>query len=281
VDTRQPGADTVTFHPGTLRGGGFQLEIGTAGAIPLFLQTVLSVALFAPGPVTFTVSGGTDVRGAMSMDFWRLVLLPFLQPYAAEVALTIERRGFYPKGGGQVRLRTASLLNQSNWVTLASTLPPLRLPARGELRHVEIVSCASRDLREQRVATRQAAACQNRLGLQPATVEVSHVESYSPGSVITAVAVYEQSRVGVDVLGERGKSSERVGQEAADKLQAEIAGDGTVDLHAADNLMLWVAIFGGEYSFAARTGHIETNAWVIEQFLPGALRLEGNRVVGR
>jgi RNA 3'-terminal phosphate cyclase (ATP) len=82
-------------------------------------------------------------------------------------------------------------------------------------------------------------------------------------------------------LGERGKSSEQVGQDAAEKLRAEVAAGSTVDSHTADNLMLWVAIFGGEYSFAATTGHIETNAWVIEQFLPGSLRLEGNRVVGR
>ena len=279
VDTTQPGAETVTFYPGALRGGGFQLEIGTAGAIPLFLQTVLPVALFAPAPVTFTVSGGTDVRGAMSMDFWRLVLLPFLRPYAQEVTLTIERRGFYPQGGGRVQLKTVPFLTQVNWSTAAA--PALDLPVRGEFRHLEIVSCAARALRERQVAARQAAACQNRLGLQPANVNVAHVDSYSPGSVVTAVAVYEQSRLGADALGERGKSSERVGQEAADHLRAEMAGSGTVDSHAADNLMLWAALFGGEYTFSTTTGHIETNAWVIEHFLPGALRLEGKRVVGR
>lgn len=280
VDTMEPGALAVTFQPGQLRGGAFQLDVGTAGAIPLLLQTVLPTALFAPAPVTFTITGGTDVRGAMSMDFWRLVLLPFLQPYAGTIELTVERRGFYPKGGGRVLLRTAPVMDQTTWATRGSTAPALTIPARGEFRQLQIASYASRELRERQVASRQASACQNRLGLRPAAVDVAHVETFSPGSVITAVAEYEQTRLGADALGERGKPSERVGRDAADKLKQEMEAGATVDIRTADNLMIWVALFGGGYTFAEPTGHITTNAWVIEHFLPGALRLAGNAVAG-
>jgi RNA 3'-phosphate cyclase len=280
VDTLQPGATELTFQPGLLRGGHYELAIGTAGAIPLFWQTILPVACFAPGPVRFTVMGGTDVRGAMSMDFWRLVLLPLLAPYAQALELEVQRRGFYPKGGGRVQLHATPLLNQENWRTGRGQLPPLALAGRGAFQRVQIASLASRDLREQRVATRQAAACQNRLGLQPADVEVGHVETYSPGSVVTAMAEYEATRLGVCVLGERGKSSEQVGTEAAEALRAELAGAGTVDVHTADNLLLWAALFGGGYTVAEVSGHLATNAWTIEHFLPGAVRIEGKSVLG-
>lgn len=280
VDTMEPGATAVTFQPGRLQGGTFQLDVGTAGAIPLVLQTVLPAALFAPAPVSFTISGGTDVRGAMSMDFWRLVLLPFLLPYAERIELTVQRRGFYPKGGGRVLLHTVPALDQATWATKPSTAPALTIPERGEFRQLQIASYASRELRERQVAARQAAACQNRLALRPADVDVAHVETYSPGSVITAVAEYEQTRLGADALGERGKPSERVGQEAANTLKQEMESAATVDVHTADNLMIWVALFGGGYTFAGPTGHITTNAWVIEHFLPGALRLAGNSVAG-
>jgi RNA 3'-phosphate cyclase len=280
VDTVQPGALAVTFQPGPLRGGHFQLDVGTAGAIPLVLQTVLPVALFAPAPVSFTISGGTDVRGTMSMDFWQLVLLPFLQPYAEKIELTVQRRGFYPKGGGLVLFHAVPVLDQTSWATKPSTAPALTIPERGEFRQLRIASYASRELRERQVATRQAAACQNRLPLRPVDVDVAHVETFSPGSVITAVAEYEQTRLGADALGERGKPSERVGQDAANKLKQEIESGATVDVHTADNLMIWVALFGGGYTFAEPTGHITTNAWVIEHFLPGALHLAGNSVAG-
>lgn len=71
-----------------------------------------------------------------------------------------------------------------------------------------------------------------------------------------------------------------MGKEASSRLRVEVDADCTVDVHTADNLMIWAALFGGAYTFREMTGHIETNAWTIEQFLPGAIRLEGNRVIG-
>lgn len=86
--------------------------------------------------------------------------------------------------------------------------------------------------------------------------------------------------LGADALGERNRSSEQVGRQAAEQLQYELDGAGTVDSHTADNLMVWAALFGGHYTFGELTDHITTNAWVIEQFLPGALQVEANTVRG-
>ncbi|MCX6050019.1 MAG: hypothetical protein NT075_33385 [Chloroflexi bacterium] len=104
------------------------------------------------------------------------------------------------------------------------------------------------------------------------------MDAFSPGSSVTAVADYEHTRLGADALGEKTKPAETVGQEAATRLQGEMSATGVVDLHTADNLMVWVALFGGSYTFAQVTGHIETNAWTIDQFLPGALKIEENQV---
>jgi RNA 3'-terminal phosphate cyclase len=71
-----------------------------------------------------------------------------------------------------------------------------------------------------------------------------------------------------------------VGRAVGLRLRQELEGNGTVDVHTADNLMVPAALFGGQYSFAQHTGHIETNAWVIDQFLPGRLRLVERQVVG-
>jgi RNA 3'-terminal phosphate cyclase len=98
---------------------------------------------------------------------------------------------------------------------------------------------------------------------------------------LTAIAEYRASRLGADVIGERGKAAERIGEEGAERLRAEMTSAATVDVHTADNLMVWAALFGGVYRIAQRTGHIETNVWVIEHFLPGAVRLDGLTVIGR
>lgn len=280
IEGLTPGSLTVTFYPGQLRGGNYALEIGTAGAIPLFLQTILPAAMFAAGPVTFVITGGTDVRGSMTIDFWRAVLLPFLQPYAQHISLTVARHGFYPRGGGEVRLQVIPKLTQANWRAQQQNLPALSIPARGELQQLQIYSCASVSLQERKVATRQASACYNHLPHKPQNPQIDYSATPSPGSSITVVAEYTHTRLGADALGEQGKRAEQVGQEAAEKLRQTMQSTATVDVHTADNLMVWVALFGGGYTFTETTGHIATNAWVIEQFLPGALHLETQHLKG-
>jgi len=281
VEGLQAGALALTFTPGRLHGGAYTFEIGTAGAIPLFLQTLLPVALFVGEPISFTVTGGTDVRGAMTIDFWQAVLLPFLRPYAAQLALNVEQHGYYPVGGGRVRVTVTPHFDQTGWREQRGAFPALNVPERGPLQRVRVRSLASKALREQRVATRQAAAFTTIFFKPLPETQIQYVDTRSPGSSITAVAEYAHTRLGADALGERGKPSEQVGREAAERLQAEVQANATVDVHTADNLMIWAALFGGQYTFAHTTGHIATNAWVIEHFLPGALRVEENSIIGQ
>lgn len=279
-ESLQAGAQALTFTPSQLYGGDYYFEIGTAGAIPLFLQTLLPVACFCGAPIRFTVTGGTDVRGAMTIDFWREVLLPFLYPYAAQLDLTVAQHGYYPVGGGRVQVAVTPHFDQNNWREKCVAFPALALSERGDLQRVRLLSSASKDLRARRVTTRQAAGFTNVFSKPLPEPSLTYVDARSPGSSVTAIAEFDHTRLGADALGDRGKLSEQVGQEAAQHLQAEVQSGATVDVHSADNLMVWVALFGGRYTFAQVTGHITTNAWVIEQFLPGALRLDGNQVLG-
>jgi RNA 3'-phosphate cyclase len=280
VDNLQPGAMTLHFFPGLLRSGAYQIDIGTAGAIPLFLQTILPAAMFAPSTITYSVGGGTDVRGAMTMDFWQAVIMPFLTPYAQRLELETVRRGYYPAGSGQVKFKVIPQVDQNNWRQTV-TIPPLIIRERGTLQRVRLFSHASEALSERRVAERQTTAFANQLRLPSLKPQNRYEQTLSPGSSITAVAEYEQTRLGADALGERNKRAEQVGQEAAERLASEINSTATIDVHTGDNLMIWVALFGGEYTVREISGHIATNAWVIQHFLPGALRLDGLRISGR
>ena len=56
VEGLAPGALALTFYPARLRGGVYEFDIGTAGAIPLFLQTLLPAAIFAGEPIAFCVA---------------------------------------------------------------------------------------------------------------------------------------------------------------------------------------------------------------------------------
>lgn len=269
------GARSLTFHPGRLHAGSYHVDIGTAGAIPLFLQTMIPAGMFADGPVTLRVRGGTEVRGAMTIDFWTLVLLPFLQPYAEQLDLHVEARGYYPAGGGTVVVHIVPRYTQRTWRDHRATAPSLDLRRRGRFKRVGLVSCATTHLRERRVAERQVEGFRGKCSLTPLKEKVHYADSPSPGTSITAAVTYEHTRLGADALGKRGKPAEAVGADAARRLRTVVESNATVDPHTADNLLLWVALFGGSYRISDLTGHVETNAWIINTFLPGALQLPG------
>jgi RNA 3'-terminal phosphate cyclase (ATP) len=64
------------FEPRNLNGGTFEVEIGTAGSIPMLFMTVLPICLFSETAVDLTVKkGGTDVRGSPTINYMKNVFL--------------------------------------------------------------------------------------------------------------------------------------------------------------------------------------------------------------
>ena len=114
----------------------WEVDVGTAGAIPLVLQAAmpwlsqksrlhhlgmkppcLSTDDGKPWCGTLALRGGTDVPFAPTIDYLRYVLWPVISESwvrhstGCEVDMKFEvlKRGFYPKGGGKVRVLTSHL----------------------------------------------------------------------------------------------------------------------------------------------------------------------------
>ena len=113
----------------------WEVDVGTAGAIPLVLQAAMPwlsqksrlhhlgvkpPCLSAEGKPWCSVlalRGGTDVPFAPTIDYLRYVLWPVISESwvrystGCEVDMKFEvlKRGFYPKGGGKVRVLTSHL----------------------------------------------------------------------------------------------------------------------------------------------------------------------------
>jgi len=62
----------------------------------------------------------------------------------------------------------------------------------------------------------------------------------------------------------------RIGSEAGRLLREEILSGATLDIHAADQVLIYLALAGGSSRFFARSlsSHIATTIWLLEQFLP-------------
>lgn len=256
VDGADTGADTLEFRPGDVRAADVSVDVGTAGSVALVFDALLPLATALEAPATVTVTGGTDVAWAPPIDYLGHVKLPLLRAAGLDAALDVDRRGFYPVGGGDATLTLRP-----------STLDRIELSERGALRRVEVRSVAATDLADAEVAERQAAAAAEGIGPDvPVATEASYDDAASPGSAVTLAAVYERSRAGVSALGEAGKPSEDVASDAVAAFERFHAGPAAVDRHLADQLQVPLALAGGRVTAPDVTAHLETNREVIAAF---------------
>jgi RNA 3'-terminal phosphate cyclase (ATP) len=136
------------------------------------------------------------------------------------------------------------------------------------------------------VAQRQATSAKEKL-LSGGVAKVNlAIETYppdqdphvAPGSGITLFAKSSNdSIVGADAIGERGKPAERVGEEAAVKLLLEIESRAPVDRHLGDILIPYMAVAEGRSSiFVSQiTMHTMTNIKVAEMVTGTKFELQG------
>lgn len=273
VEGAEPGASEVAFQPGPLAGGTFEIDIGTAGSITLVMQTLLPALLFAPGRSIVMLRGGTDVSMSPTFEYFRRVVLPHAEPFAEEVSVRCDRRGFFPVGGGEVRLTVRPRF--ASWKDVRGALPPLQLLDRGDIAHVDVSSIASKDLEPHIVAQRQVQGVENELKGLTTRRDIEYLPSRSPGTSVTLVArLAGGGALGADALGARGTRAEEVGREAARKLKEELDLGAPVDRHLADHLVPWLALRGGSIRATEITDHTRTNASIVERFIEGRFAID-------
>jgi RNA 3'-phosphate cyclase len=255
------GSEEVTFKPGQIAGGTLSIDVGTAGAIGLILQSLMLPAINVPFPLLLTIRGGTDVPWAPTIGYITEVVIPVLGTvgYRGEVAMT--RRGYFPRGGGEV---SAELKG--------GILTPLELVEPGHIQLISGRSHASWALREQRVAERQQAgamAILEKAGV-PIEIKVEYGPTASPGSGIDLWAQAQNTRLGANALSARGKKAEEVGADAAAALLRQISSGAVLDEWLGDQIIPFLAVAGGRatISIARLTEHLRTNLWVVNHFLP-------------
>ncbi len=257
VDGMEEHATEITFRPGELAGGSHRVDIGTAGSVTLAMQACLPPALHASEAASVTLKGGTDVRWSPPWDYLAEVFLPLLRRMDVEASARLQRRGYYPKGGGAAALQ----------VTPAKQLRALSFPGGDGWRiqgSVNIAGLPGHIARRIRKAARKPFIERG----MDADIDIDECEAASPGVGIVLWTT-EPRRLGADVLGEKGTPAEAVGRRAAEQLLQEIDAGADLDVHAVDQLIPYMALADGETRFRCRelTGHAKTELWLLKQFM--------------
>ncbi|NIO44331.1 MAG: RNA 3'-terminal phosphate cyclase [Candidatus Aenigmarchaeota archaeon] len=263
------GSTSIEFIPKKVKGGSLSINVGTAGSICLVLQTLVLPSLHAEKEVVLEIIGGTDVKWSPTMNYFKHIFSYFLSKMGIEIFVETLKYGFYPKGGGKVKVT----------IKTCKEIKPINLIERGEMEKMDVRSIASELLRKRKVAERQTEGSKKILKFENEII--SYVPSLSPGSSINAHAHFENCKLGASELGERGKLAEKVGEEAAKSLVKQIDSNACLDEWMADQILPYMALAGNsKVSVAEVTNHVRTNIWVIEKFLPVKFEIdETNKII--
>jgi len=259
------GSRELTFRPRHVQGGHYVFDVaaktGSAGAVTLVAQALLPPLLAARQAASLTLKGGTHVPWSPPAHYLMQVFFPALAELGAEVAMSLGRWGWYPRGGGDLTLAVhpPGSFSPCEWLTP---------PDPGEFHGL---SAGSR--LPAHVIQRQARRLRERLGGGLPVAEVA-AESLDPGSFVFLWG----PRAGFHALGARGKPAEKVADEAADDFLRFHSRGAAIDRHLADQIVLYLAQARGPSVFTTDevTLHLLTNLWVIEQFLGPIFQLQGN-----
>jgi RNA 3'-terminal phosphate cyclase (ATP) len=262
---------SLRFSPGDIVGGDFVFDVSekkrSAGSTSLILQTIFLPLCHAQTPSGIKVLGGTHVPWSPPFDYLKEIFAPMVRKIGCDIGLEINKWGWYPKGGGEV-LGTIQPIVKFNSIDLTE---------RGKLLNLSGISAVSN--LPVTIAERQknhALKILKDKGFSP-EIDIYQAPSIGQGTFFLLKAEFENTIAGFSSLGEIGKRAEKVAEEACDDFLRFIQTRGAIDPHLADQLIPYLALAEGQSIFTVSkiTNHLLTNIWVVEQFLPIEISVEG------
>ena len=246
-----PGSTEIRFFPLEIKGLSAEIDIGTAGSIPLLIQSIMPVASYASGGVRLMLKGGTDVTWSPTIDYLENVTFKALARMGYISHLKTISRGYYPRGGGLIELE----------------IEPSKLRGYDFHREDGDVSGISHSSGlPGHVVQRQAESAKAILDEKRHECDIfAEVSQYaSTGSGINLWSGFK----GAVSIGKKGLPAEKVGARAAEEMITYLESEAAVDQHLADQLIPYMGLAGsGSFTTVALSDHTTTNIWVTEQFL--------------
>ena len=233
------------------------VDIGTAGSIPLLLQTIIPIIAIFQKNLTLRIQGGTDVKFSPTIDYIRHVLKDAFSRIGITFCVNVIKRGFYPNGQGivDVEIKKISELHAIEFCNFKDTQP-------------NIISIASKLPRH--VPDRQ-------IGYAITTLEKKGIKTIKHKSAIesaesagSSILVYSTSESGIylgaDFIGEKGIKGETIGYKAATRFISDYESHACVDQFLADMLVLPLSFVkgGSKFKISKITNHLITNLELIK-----------------
>ncbi|MEO1731332.1 MAG: RNA 3'-terminal phosphate cyclase, partial [Pseudomonadota bacterium] len=205
------GSREITFRPGSVTPGEYHFAVGTAGATGLVLQTVLVPLMLADRPSRVVIEGGTHAMAAPPFEFIAKTLLPIIARMGPQVTATLDRHGFYPRGGGRIvvnfepaPLRPVELIDRGAPIANSAEALISGIPFDIAERELKSMRKVLPDWPEEAFAPRQISA------------------EEGPGNVVLITSEFEHVTEVMSGFGKLGVPAERIGTNTAKRMAGYI-----------------------------------------------------------
>ncbi|MFQ5496832.1 MAG: RNA 3'-terminal phosphate cyclase [Nitrosopumilus sp.] len=246
VTGAQIGSTELKFIPGNVKNIELVEDVGTAGSISLILQVLIPIVAVTQKKLNLTIKGGTDVLWSPSIDYTRYVLREAYSRMGIKFSIKLTKRGYYPKGGGEINLQVfpsnvKSMLfskRKTNNVKLICTFS--KIPKEKIEKEINVIKKKLND---------------NRYNVK---TEIKNEEALDSGASLLIYSIDENSIIGVDSLFDKKIQGFDLD---FDKF---IKNSLSVDENLADMLVVFACLGNGKTTFQVRkiTKHLETNLFV-------------------
>ncbi len=264
------GSRVLDFQPGSVQGGDFHFDIGSAGSASLVIQTVLPALFLADRPSRVTVVGGTHNPLAPPFDFLCETFLPAIATVGFRGNCRLLKHGFFPAGGGRITFDIQPRQKQSHRIiNLCEPGSQFRIHAR-----IYTAKLAAHIAQRQ-----QKLLLQSGLNIQ----NVEHIEvtdSDGPGNCVMIRLCGGERTTVFTAFGMRGKPSQDVISGVVHLAEDFLASGAAIDRFLADQLLVYMAILrAGCYTTNELSTHLVTNMEIIREFVDVDFRVDQRRKV--
>ncbi|XP_076439997.1 RNA 3'-terminal phosphate cyclase-like [Babylonia areolata] len=269
----QVGSSEITFQPGQIKAGSYRADTKTAGSICLLMQAALPCLLFSNAPTQVTLRGGTNADMAPQVDYTLMVFQPIAERFGMRFQCDIRRRGYYPKGGGEVMTTSHP----------TKVLMATEITERGEITRIFgrsfVAGVLPMKIAHSMAQSAERMLRQGRAGLPIKIEAVKETEQTAFGNGTGIIVVAETSTgclLAGSALGKKGVPAEQVGADAAQMLINNVENGGCVDEYLQDQLILLMALAKGKSRVLCGpiTLHTETAIHVAKQLTQAQFKIE-------
>jgi RNA 3'-terminal phosphate cyclase (ATP) len=246
VEGDKIGSTDLKFIPSNVKSCNLVEDIGTAGSIPLVLQTLIPVAAICQKKLNLTIKGGTDTLWSPTFDYTRYVLKEAYHRMGINFSAELVRRGYYPKGGGKVNLIVLPSKVKSNSFNHRRT------------KNVKLLctfSNLSQDIIKIQIENIEKKLIEKKFIVQTKINEENTIDS---GASLLIYSIDEESIIGINSIYD--KKTGKFNLDLDDFMSNNLG----VDKHLADMLVLPASLANGITIFRVNeiSKHLETNLYV-------------------